>query len=62
MHGATLLDKNGGVIRPCLLWNDTRAYIEASEMDSMNCLGKFLEILFSLDLRHQKLPGLNETT
>lgn len=34
MHGATLLDKNGAVIRPCILWNDTRAYIEATEMDS----------------------------
>ena len=26
MHGATLLDKNGTVIRPCILWNDGRSF------------------------------------
>jgi len=34
MHGATLLDKNGKVLRPCILWNDTRSHLEAAEMDS----------------------------
>ena len=24
MHGATLLDDMGNVLRPCILWNDTR--------------------------------------
>lgn len=33
MHGATLLDHNDEVIRPCILWNDTRAHIEAAELD-----------------------------
>lgn len=34
MHGATLIDVKGAVLRPCMLWNDTRAAIEASEMDT----------------------------
>ena len=35
MHGATCLDKAGDVIRPCILWNDTRAAKEAAELDRM---------------------------
>lgn len=34
MHGATILDKAGKVLRPCILWNDTRSHIEAAEMDA----------------------------
>ncbi len=34
MHGATLIDKAGDVLRPCMLWNDTRAYAEAAQMDA----------------------------
>ena len=33
MHGATLLDAAGLVLRPCILWNDTRAEREASDLD-----------------------------
>lgn len=33
MHGATLLDHKGEVIRPCILWNDSRAHAEASALD-----------------------------
>lgn len=33
MHGATLVDAAGEVIRPCLLWNDTRAAEEAADLD-----------------------------
>ncbi|MFN3642841.1 MAG: xylulokinase [Gemmobacter sp.] len=33
MHGATLLDASDEVLRPCILWNDTRAAEEAAEMD-----------------------------
>ena len=33
MHGATLLDEAGDVIRPCILWNDTRAHAEARKLD-----------------------------
>ncbi|MEL6792797.1 MAG: FGGY family carbohydrate kinase, partial [Pseudomonadota bacterium] len=34
MHGATLLDDNGAALRPCILWNDTRAHEEASRLDA----------------------------
>jgi xylulokinase len=32
-HGATLIDAADEVIRPCILWNDTRAHAEAKELD-----------------------------
>ncbi len=34
MHGATLLGKHDEILRPCMLWNDTRSNIEAAKMDS----------------------------
>lgn len=34
MHGATLLDAADDVLRPCILWNDTRSHAEAAEMDA----------------------------
>lgn len=33
MHGATLLDRSGEVLRPCILWNDTRSADEARILD-----------------------------
>ena len=33
MHGATLLDAEGKVLRPCILWNDTRSAEEAAALD-----------------------------
>ncbi len=33
MHGATLLDGADEVLRPCILWNDTRSHEEAEELD-----------------------------
>ncbi|WP_022703205.1 xylulokinase [Pseudorhodobacter ferrugineus] len=33
MHGATLLDAADEVIRPCILWNDTRSADEAAALD-----------------------------
>ena len=36
MHGATLLDNEGKVIRPCILWNDTRSFQECSEFEDQN--------------------------
>lgn len=34
MHGATLLGASDEVLRPCILWNDTRSYIEAEALDA----------------------------
>ena len=35
MHGATLLDAAGKVLRPCILWNDTRSAAEAAVLDAL---------------------------
>ena len=34
MHGATLLDRADQVLRPCILWNDTRSAEQAAAMDA----------------------------
>ncbi|PTM77722.1 xylulokinase [Cereibacter johrii] len=34
MHGATLLDASDEVLRPCILWNDTRSHAEAVALDA----------------------------
>ena len=31
-HGATLLDKDGKVLRPCILWNDARSFVECQDI------------------------------
>lgn len=36
MHGATLIDAAGDVLRPCILWNDTRSHVQAARLDSMD--------------------------
>lgn len=33
MHGATLIDAKDRVLRPCILWNDTRSHAEAASLD-----------------------------
>jgi xylulokinase len=35
MHGATLIDAAHIVIRPCILWNDTRSHKEAAALDAI---------------------------
>jgi xylulokinase len=32
-HGATLLDASNGVIRPAILWNDARSFVECKEIE-----------------------------
>jgi len=34
MHGATVLDASDTVLRPCILWNDTRAHAQAARLDA----------------------------
>lgn len=34
MHGATLVDNRDVVLRPCILWNDTRSHKEAAALDA----------------------------
>jgi xylulokinase len=35
MHGAVLLGADGAVLRPCILWNDTRSHVQAAALDAM---------------------------
>ena len=35
MHGAVLLDKEKRVLRPCILWNDTRSAAECDELTAL---------------------------
>ncbi|GGE62339.1 xylulokinase [Actibacterium pelagium] len=35
MHGATLLDADGEVLRPCIMWNDTRSAEQAERLDKL---------------------------
>ena len=34
MHGATLIDRSDEVLRPCILWNDTRSHEQAASLDT----------------------------
>ncbi|OJU89862.1 MAG: xylulokinase, partial [Shinella sp. 65-6] len=34
MHGATLVDADDRVLRPCIMWNDTRSHREAAALDA----------------------------
>jgi xylulokinase len=34
MHGATLIGADDQVLRPCILWNDTRSFAEAASLDA----------------------------
>ena len=34
MHGATLIDASDKLLRPCILWNDTRSHVEAAALDA----------------------------
>ena len=36
MHGATIIDNEGKVIRPCILWNDTRSHKECIEFEKQS--------------------------
>lgn len=47
MHGATLVDAAGQVLRPCILWNDTRSAAQAAVLDaSPNVRGLSGNIVF----------------
>lgn len=34
MHGATLIDSGNRILRPCMLWNDTRSHAQAQRLDT----------------------------
>ncbi len=44
MHGLVLLDKNGKVLRPCIMWNDQRTIKECNEITSLFGFNKLLSV------------------
>jgi len=46
MHGATLLDASDQVLRPCMLWNDTRSDAQAQRLDTERSRELIGNILF----------------
>lgn len=57
MHGLVLLDENGQVLRPAMLWNDTRTTKQCEEIREK--LGdKFIDITGNRALEGFTLPKL----
>jgi xylulokinase len=44
MHGMTLLDRSGAVIRPCILWNDQRTAAQCAEITQKVGAQRVLEL------------------
>ncbi|HNT74935.1 MAG TPA: xylulokinase [Anaerolineae bacterium] len=44
MHGLTLLDKNGAVLRPAILWNDQRTGAQCDEIRARVGKARFIQI------------------
>jgi len=50
MHGLVLLDAHGGVLRPCILWNDQRTAPQCEEITRKIGVAKLLELTGNLAL------------
>ncbi|GIR43494.1 MAG: hypothetical protein CM15mP54_03480 [Paracoccaceae bacterium] len=57
MHGATLLDKNGAILHPCILWNDTRSHQQASKLDQDKNLRNITGNIIFPGFTHQNYYG-----
>jgi len=44
MHGLVLLDRRGGVLRPCIMWNDQRTAPQCEELTSKLGFDRLLEL------------------
>ncbi len=55
-HGATLLDSDGKVLRPCILWNDARSFAECD--DILKAEPRCLDITGNLPLAGFTAPKL----
>jgi xylulokinase len=58
MHGATLLDANGGVVRPCILWNDQRSAPQSAEITRLVGTSRLLELTGNVPLAGFTAPKL----
>lgn len=44
MHGMVALDSKGAVLRPCIMWNDQRSFLECEEMTTVIGVHEILNI------------------
>ncbi|MGH2347626.1 MAG: xylulokinase [Chloroflexota bacterium] len=58
MHGATLVDASGAVVRPCILWNDQRSAAQCAEIMVRVGLERMLSITGNVALAGFTAPKL----
>ncbi|MDB5073945.1 MAG: xylB, partial [Chloroflexi bacterium] len=58
MHGATLLDVHGDVVRPCILWNDQRSAPQCDEITRLVGTPRLLELTGNVPLAGFTAPKL----
>ena len=58
MHGATLLDAEGAVVRPCILWNDQRSAPQCEEIHARVGLDRELALTGNVALAGFTAPKL----
>src|SRR5574338_316333 len=58
MHGLVLLDKNGRVLRPCIMWNDQRTSKECEQITSQIGFENILKITGNAVLPGFKAPKI----
>lgn len=58
MHGAVLLDASGGVVRPCILWNDQRSVAQCDEIMQRVGVDRMLAITGNVALAGFTAPKL----
>lgn len=44
MHGLVLLDEDGNVLRPCIMWNDQRTAVQCAEIEQKVGRAKLIEL------------------
>jgi len=58
MHGLVLLDENGQVLRPAILWNDHRTQVQCDEIHSRVGRAKFIRITGNVALTGFTAPKI----
>jgi xylulokinase len=58
MHGATLLDEQGAVVRPCILWNDQRSAPQCTEITRLVGTSRLLDLTRNVPLAGFTAPKL----
>jgi xylulokinase len=58
MHGATLVDADGAVVRPCILWNDQRSVAQCAEITALVGTQRLLDLTGNVPLAGFTAPKL----